>query len=121
VPQRPKRERCNWNLSPTQASASGNRQEPLSLAFRTTDRRPERGFRRFTYTESIRVASRDAKFEPTRRNHGIAEAQVLTHPVPTLRSRRVREPMSGRGVNPHRADHGGIRSRAPRRSRGSQT
>ena len=78
-----------WNLSPKQASTSKNRQEALSLASRTIDRRKERGFRRFTHTESIRVASRDAKFEPPGTNHGIAKAQELTHPVPDLRSRRV--------------------------------
>ncbi len=32
---------------------------------RTNDRRTERGFRRYTNTESILVASRDASFEPT--------------------------------------------------------
>jgi len=54
-----------WNLSPKQASTSKNRQEPLSLMSRTNDRRTERGFRRYTNTESILVASRDASFEPT--------------------------------------------------------
>jgi hypothetical protein len=86
-------ERCNLEpLAEASLRRARNDQKPFSpfIGELATDfERLISGFRRLDRTRSICIDACDASSVPIRPNHANLAAQVLTHPVPDLRSRRV--------------------------------